>query len=334
MQPGSTSLLNHGNANFGASSSTLRLANEFLLSHSLSELLPYRSFDPETQLFVNRSSLGFVLETLPLVGCGEDIPRQLTGIFQHSLPLGSNLQCLLVASPRIGHCVKTWKCMRGGRSDVLEELAHARSQFLRNTQGIRTFRLLLSYCQPNSLIESIESVLALREQLITTLKGWGLPVKVWQAEDLLTGLDELLNPTEGLENVSIPWNIYDSLSHQLISPSTRICVESSQLVFGDQEQVLRLYTTRFLPPHWQQGAMGILIGDPFEEFLRVQGSFFLSYGVHICNETTLKTKMLAKCGNVEKQAASPIAKYVPSLKKEAEEWSFVREKFEGAARDL
>jgi conjugal transfer ATP-binding protein TraC len=40
----------------------------------------------------------------------------------------------------------------------------------------------------------------------------------------------------------------------------------------------------------------------------------------------------AKCGNVEKQAASPIAKYVPSLRKEAEEWTYVREKFENGQR--
>jgi hypothetical protein len=36
--------------------------------------------------------------------------------------------------------------------------------------------------------------------------------------------------------------------------------------------------------------------------------------------------------HVEKQAASPIAKYVPSLKKEEEEWRFVREKFEEGQR--
>src|SRR3989338_6007141 len=73
-------------------------------------------------------------------------------------------------------------------------------------------------------------------------------------------------------------------------------------------------------------------GDPFNEFLRLKGNFFLSYGIHICHEPTLKTKMLAKCGNVEKQAASPIAKYVPSLRKEAEEWHYVREKFDGGQR--
>ena len=97
---------------FGSSSSTLKLANEFLYPHSLGELLPYRSFDPETQLFLNRISVGFVLETLPLVGCGDEIPRQLTGIFQHALPLGSNLQCLLIASPHIDPWLKTWERAR------------------------------------------------------------------------------------------------------------------------------------------------------------------------------------------------------------------------------
>ncbi|MBS0272298.1 MAG: type IV secretion system protein TraC [Proteobacteria bacterium] len=332
---------------FGSTSSTLRLANEFLLSYSLGELLPYRSFDPETQLFLNRSSVGFVLETLPLVGGGEDIPRQLTGIFQHSLPLGSNLQCLLIASERIEPLVKAWEETRVGRSSVIEELARERSSYLRalsHGQGVRTFRLLLSYSEGQNH-GSIDDILSLREQLITTLKGWKLPVKVWHAEDLLCGLDELLNPTTDLSERLSPstglWNIHDALSNQLMNPSTRIALEPSQIIFGEGEKscsrksdakVMRLYTTRLLPPIWHLNAMGSLIGDPFEEFLRFQGSFFLSYGIHICNEKTLKTHMLAKCGNVEKQAASPVAKYVPSLKKEAEEWTYVREKFEGGQR--
>ncbi|MBA3814785.1 MAG: type IV secretion system protein TraC [Alphaproteobacteria bacterium] len=339
----------------GPSSATLRLANEFLSSYSLSELLPYRSFEPETQLFINRSSVGFVIETLPLVGCGEDIPRQLTGLFQHAFPLGSNFQCLLLASPRIGLALNTWEQARtghpfngppfnglpfkggplNGTSEVLEELAKERVGHMKQLamgRGVRTFRLILSYSEPSHLVQSFEDILALREQILTTLKGWGLPVKVWHAEDLLSGLDELLNPSQILESPNIPWNIHDSLSHQLMSPESRWLLEPSQMVFGESEKVMRLYTTRVLPAVWHLNAMGILIGDPFDEFLRMQCGFFISYGIHIASEKTLKTQMLAKCGNVEKQAASPIAKYVPSLKKEAAEWSYVREKFEDGQR--
>lgn len=323
---------------FGSTSATIKLANEFLFSHSLSEMLSYRSFDPQTQLFLNRESVGFVLETLPLVGCGEEVPRQLTGIFQHALPLGSNLQCLLIASPHIDPWLKAWERARQNllsheKSDVLQELAKERCLAFKNHSATRSFRLLISYSEPHTIFKSFENTLALREQLLTTLKGWGLPVKVWRAEDLILGLDELLNPTERLVDPHfLTWNPYESLALQCVCPATRIKIDPSQLTFGEEERVLRLYTPRLFPPLWHLGAMGTLIGDPFEEFLRLQGAFFLSYGVHICNEKTLKTKMLAKCGNVEKQAASPIAKYVPSLKKEAEEWTYVREKFEEGQR--
>lgn len=325
---------------YGSSSATLRMANEFLATHSLGEILPYRSFDPETQLFYNRESLGFVLETLPLVGCGDDVPRQLTGLFQHSFPQGSNLQCLLIASSRTGQTLENWEKKRQAlpshmRSKVLQELASERISFLKehsHGKGVRTYRLLLSYSQNVCSLPSTEDILSLREQLLTTFIGFGLPVKVWQAEDLLQGLDELLNPSARLLNPALRWNPYDSLSHQLINPETRLVVEPSQLSIGEGEQVMRLYTMRQFPPVWHLGAMGNLIGDPFNDFLRLQGGFFLAYGIHICNEPTLKTRMLAKCGNVEKQAASPIAKYVPSLRKEAEEWQYVREKFEEGQR--
>ena len=193
----------------------------------------------------------------------------------------------------------------------------------------------------------MDAILALREQFLTTLKGWGLPTRVWNAEDLLRGLDELLNPIadggggsprRGAplrdESLALLWNPHESLSNQLMSPSTRMCVEPSQMMFGDEGTgtLLRLYTPRVFPQRWHLGAMNLLIGDPFDEFLRLSCGFFISYGVHICHEKTLKTRMLAKCGNVEKQAASPIAKYVPSLKKEEQEWRYVREKFEEGQR--
>jgi conjugal transfer ATP-binding protein TraC len=326
---------------FGASSALLRQAQEFLNAHSLSDLLPYRSFDPYLQLFFNRSSVGFVIETLPLVGCEEDKALQLTGIFQHLLPLGSSLQCLLLGSARIGKGLSAWEEAREGRGSILKTLAKERTSYIRDLArggGVRTFRVLLSYSQPKSSLDSIEKLLSLREQMITTLNGWELPTNLWNPEDLIRGLDELLNPSSALETLPFVWNKHESLSHQMMSPDTRMEVTPSALLFGDTEgeassrKVMKLYTTRLLPPLWHLGGMGILIGDPFDNFLRLKDSFFLSYGVHICNEKMLKTQILAKCGNIEKQAASPIAKYIPSVKKEMEEGRYVLGKFESGQR--
>ena len=327
---------------FGVSGTRLKYANTFLEDYSLSEILPYVSFDPQTQLFINQKSLGFIIETLPLVGCGEKMSRQLTGLFQHSLPLGSNLQCLLIASPRVESWIEAWERERGKGPSTAQELALERGKHFRslaighNKFCVRNFRLILSYSEEEkgASLADLNRIQAFREQLSTTLKGWGLPVKVWHAEHLLRGLDELLNPNERLDTPELSWNIHESLSDQLISPDISLRVEPNQLRYqqANHEKIMRLYTARVFPNLWSAAAMGLLIGDPYDEFLRLNCPFFIHYGVHIAGEKTLKTKMLAKCGNVEKQAASPISKYVPSLKREAEEWGYVREKFEAGQR--
>jgi hypothetical protein len=69
-------------------------------------------------------------------------------------------------------------------------------------------------------------------------------VKVWQAEDLLWGLDELLNPSDSLKNPLVSWNVHDSLSHQLMSPEARLCVEPSQLAFGERRESDEVFTQR------------------------------------------------------------------------------------------
>jgi hypothetical protein len=109
----------------------------------------------------------------------------LTGLFQHALPLGSSFQCLLLGSHRTVSWIKTWENARSGPSEILKELAKERGAYLRSlSQGahpswssVRTFRLILSYSEPSSTAQSMEEILALREQLLTTLKGWGSLLK-------------------------------------------------------------------------------------------------------------------------------------------------------------
>eukprot|EP01037_Dinobryon_pediforme_P013635 gene13635-13750_t len=45
--------------------------------YNLSAFLPYESYDETTQLFFNQDSLGFVIETLPLVGASEEMQREI-----------------------------------------------------------------------------------------------------------------------------------------------------------------------------------------------------------------------------------------------------------------
>ena len=98
----------------------------------MSDLFLYDSYDEQTQLFRNQDSIGFVLETLPLIGASEEMQKEVSSLFQYILPEGSSLQVMLWADPHIGDLCDAWKEMRANQQPVIRKLAERRAEFLKN----------------------------------------------------------------------------------------------------------------------------------------------------------------------------------------------------------
>ena len=75
----------------------LNIINNLLAKHSLADFLPYIA--EEDGIFINKNSSGFVLQALPVLGCDEATEQKLHALFKNELPLGSNIQFMLIASP-------------------------------------------------------------------------------------------------------------------------------------------------------------------------------------------------------------------------------------------
>lgn len=325
-----------------SSSRSLEKIEALLKTHSLGDFLPYVSYEEESGLFYGHQGTGFVFETLPLVGLGEEMERQLRGVFQHLLPAGSSLQFLLVASHRVEEWITPWEQARQGENEVLAMLASQRAAYLRrlalsSKKGqprVRTFRLMISWSQdkrPETPFEK-KKIVELLEQLHSTFEGLGLPVRLWTARDLLVRLDEILNVTDALHPPELHWNPYDRLSDQVMSPSTQIQVTPEGLLMDGGKYSLRTYSVRSCPQEWSLWGMDAFIGRMDEAQLTLPCDFMIHYGVQVCDEKLLKTRLMGKCQQVERQAHSPLAKWLPSLKKEAEEWNYVHHKFEEGQR--
>ena len=211
-------------------SPSLRLMNQYLGRYPLSSLLPYRSYDPATEIFHNENSVGFILETYPMVGSTEEMQREISGLFQHTLPEGSHLQFILWADPRIGHILENWKSLRDSQSDIFRTLATRRIDHLKGMgfQGekssltLRDLRCIVAYSQASALDNPVEEqkLLQLRDQVKTALQTLGMPVKSWDANELLNTLDGILNPraidlrasfNHPTDPVPLKWNPFDSL---------------------------------------------------------------------------------------------------------------------------
>ena len=86
--------------------------------HMISDLLLYDGYDEQTQIFHNQDSIGFVLETLPLIGASEEMQKEVSSLFQYILPEGSSLQVILWADPHIGDLCDSWKQARLGQAHM------------------------------------------------------------------------------------------------------------------------------------------------------------------------------------------------------------------------
>lgn len=66
---------------------------------SFASLLPYRRYDPDSELFVNARTAGFILECAPLSGANEAISKSLDYFLRDKIPRKVPLTFMLVGSP-------------------------------------------------------------------------------------------------------------------------------------------------------------------------------------------------------------------------------------------
>ena len=96
--------------------------------HFISELLPYETFDPETGLFMNKKSMGFILETTPLLGSSEEVENILTSVITDILPANVDMQFLVWASPKIAPLLDAFEAARS-KNEIFAWLAKKRTDY-------------------------------------------------------------------------------------------------------------------------------------------------------------------------------------------------------------
>ncbi len=307
----------------------------------LSSYLPYLA--EEDGIFFNKNSVGFVFEALPLIGSNEKIEQKLNSLFKNELPLGADIQFLLIASSKINHLLSSWANPRQQQGGLFRELATRRSNFFRKLGSVdadnasycaRDYKIIISVSFDNGEAKKskLQKLRTCKKKIYAHLTNIGFLLTEYKAENLLKIVHELLNPTSKLDLPNVKYNPYDNLSYQMVDFDTEMELGSDELTWNGGKYKTRVYGVSRYPDEWVLSEMDRFVGDFFEADNQVTSSFMLHYGVHIVDEKTLKGRILAKCSNVEKQANSPIAKWIPSLKREAAEWGYVRAQFEKGER--
>lgn len=100
--------------------------------HKICDLFPYSSFDDTHSLFINDESVGFVIETPPLVGSSEEMQKEISNLFLNIFPEESGIQFMLWADPHIGDKCDVYQESRKGHGELFEDMAKHRADYLKS----------------------------------------------------------------------------------------------------------------------------------------------------------------------------------------------------------
>jgi conjugal transfer ATP-binding protein TraC len=293
------------------------------------ELLPYESYDPQTQLFYNQDATGFVLLANPIVGSSLDDQQQIAEFFRQNAHLyeGVSLQFMLFASPHIGGYLDNWRDSRMEASKanpIFHKLAGKRSDLLKgkafedkNSYLVRDFRLLISYTVPGHKLTSIEQdhILMFRRELRAILEGMGVHSTILDATGLIREVGSILNIEEGEVYPYLgQWNEHNSISRSLTDTKRTYHIQEGQVFLNDGKTVCRSYIPKIEPKIWALGYMDRLIGDCLESTHTIGCPYLLHYGIYVnTSQSRLKAKAITKRESLEKSLQGNLSKFIPDL---------------------
>ena len=327
----------------------------------LHELLPWRAWDEQSELYINAASHGFVLELPPFAGIDAETLGALAGVLADAAPERSTIQFIHWASPRFGAPLSAWAAARrhaGGLHAVISErrenvFRHAGWRALHPGGPPFTcadYRVFVTVCLAGLPGPASETALAsFRRALEGTLAAAGAHARRLAPDELLSLATELIAPKVGrsgatpgaapLQGATLlrparRWSPRDPLHAQCASPGRALTVTPDGLVFHDpdgEDVAVRVLTALAFPDVWPGWRGNALIGDFHRDFLQ-PGCPVLTCLTVMTGDAADGEKAFLKSARATQQAGTGISRYLPGLPEKARDWRFVTERLKDGER--
>jgi conjugal transfer ATP-binding protein TraC len=306
---------------------------------SLNRLLHYDGYSPDTNIFHNKKSQGFILEAYPLLGANEETVNILTSLVTDVLPANTDLQFILWGSPKIGEILDRFEQARSGNGEIFEWLAKKRTDFLKKgafksltTQGtfiLRDMRLFISVSQPRTGTQDCsDKLMALRDDIASSLKSIQMPTMNVAVNEFISVMTDMLHPSSDVYPTRQEWNPYDSLSQQISHPEYFIRVYKDKLQFENREDKweARALSVKEYPKSMAQYDMTNAIGKLFNDSLQIPCPYIKTLSLRLFENDALGLGAEFKTDRKKKAANRQDAQLKPNITKEYQDWAFVNER--------
>jgi conjugal transfer ATP-binding protein TraC len=317
-----------------------RSSDDCFSGNPLSAYLPYEVFDEESGIFINKKSLGFAIEMLPLVGSDNAAQKNINSIFDEILEEGESIQCLLWTDHRIDSLLDFWEEPRKKMGGIYAKIADKRVETFRNHNQFfpSLFRFVMSYTLPfdgdiQSNVHLIEKLKVKKEKCLRILRSLARSARVWKPIDLLDVVGGMINFSSDTKPITPRWNPLQSLATQIPRGSS-LEVRDGKLISNHQPKLaFKSFRAVDFPDFWSLTQMQHLIGDVERDSFRLLCPFYLHFAVHCPNQSIAEQKFKVREKFVEKQGQSSMfLKMIPQLADELKEIQYARKEIYQGAR--
>jgi conjugal transfer ATP-binding protein TraC len=337
----------------GALPPTQAKLDELLSFHRLSELLTYQSHDPETGIFYNDDSYGFVLEVSPAPALDHEPIRILAGLFNQGMEAGTNIQICQYASPDILPWLRVWAKARQQDSDrakgrrnknIHATLARNRAGFFLNHAWnsalreqaaiIKDFRIFFSLTRPiegraNPSDNDIEKLVRLRNAVKGSLAGAGFPCIDVDEQMFIDFLQNVLNPEDIYRQEAIVQEDRE-IKDQVVFDSTILLWGRDSICLSTPHKKIdvRSFSVHEYPSEWAGWMNENLIGSLDDNNLRISCPHLTTLSIHFSDQLQASSNAKMKQARATQMAGSDVAKHVPAWAEKRDEWQFVVKKID------
>ena len=321
---------------------SLRETARIAAARSLSSLLPYESYDPETQLWWNSDSVAFLLEVMPAVGLDRSALNTLSGLLTQGLKENSVVQLVLYSDPNVQPLLDHWQGARHGRagerSEIFETLAAKRADYLATGNWsslltdqpfvLKDWRLFISVTRPIGANGVEDAELEWLQRTREAYKGLLLSAKLNAAEispDAFVRLmDTMLNPQPG-RRFPLQWDKARPLGEQVADRDSLLLIgrDAASLVHGAFNVSVLPWSVRNYPLEWPGWQMGELIGALTNNTLRLPCPVLYTQTIVVGDPVSAAGSAKLKSARATQMNDTPMGKFVPAWRERKKDWDFV-----------
>lgn len=289
------------------------------VDHVLSDLLVYRVYDPQDNLYHNDGSVGFVLETPPIIGT--DVFTTLETAIKSYCPTGGSVQFISWASPNLSPALNAWSNARRVNLPLLNKMVERRTQFFNDirfgtdavikTVPHRRRVLIAGWIDGDPTPAELKRLLEFRRNIILAFGGETQCLNL-QPASFLEFMSEVLHSRGGRSGEPAMYDAEESLNYQV--PGAGLSVANEGLSFMNTPELsVSSATVRMVPSQWSAALGALFNGSPDKPNDNPHGPVLMSLIARSVPNQKAMGSIVTKRASLEHSKSTKFGKFMPDL---------------------